>query len=128
MSPLTWAACGLSEPRASTWEQSADGGQHDIVLAERRQHLVDVAEKGSTRADYQNSAPGQLLTVGIEKVGGPMERDHGFPGARSAFDDEYPAPVFADDAVLIGLDGGDDVTHVPGPAPGQGCQQRGLTG
>ena len=55
-----------------------------------------------------------------------MQRDHGFAGARAALDDENPARVRADDAVLVGLDGGDDVAHPPRPPAAQRGQQGGL--
>ena len=57
-----------------------------------------------------------------------MQRDNGFPGARPALDDENSTPVLADDAVLVCLDGGDDVAHPPGPAAAQRRQQGGLAG
>ena len=57
-----------------------------------------------------------------------MQRDNGFPGARPALDDENSARVLANDAVLVGLDGGDDVAHPPGPAAAQRGQQGGLAG
>ena len=109
-------------------EQRAGGGQHDVVLAERGQHLIDVAQERGARADDQDPAPRQSLSVRIEEVGGPVQRDDGLPGARPALDDEDPARVLADDAVLVGLDGGDDVAHPPGPAAAQRRQQRGLAG
>ena len=38
-------------------EQRADGAQHDVVLAERGQHLVDIAQECRARAEDQDSAP-----------------------------------------------------------------------
>jgi hypothetical protein len=57
-----------------------------------------------------------------------VQRDNGFPGTRAALDDENSTRVLANDAVLVGLDGGDDVAHPPGPAAAQRRQQGGLAG
>jgi hypothetical protein len=57
-----------------------------------------------------------------------VQRDNGFSGARPALDNENSARVLANDAVLVGLDGGDNVAHPPGPAAAQRRQQRGLAG
>jgi hypothetical protein len=57
-----------------------------------------------------------------------VQGDDGLPGARPALDDENSARVLADDAVLVRLDGGDDVAHPPGPAAAQRRQQGGLAG
>ena len=57
-----------------------------------------------------------------------MQRDHGLPGARPALDDENSPHVLANNAVLVGLDGRDDVAHPAGTTAAQRRQQRGLTG
>jgi hypothetical protein len=57
-----------------------------------------------------------------------VQRDGGFPGARPALDDENSTQVLSDDAVLVTLDGGDDVAHPPGPGAAQRRQQGGLAG
>ena len=53
-----------------------------------------------------------------------MQRDGGLAGAGTALDHEGPGDGGADDAVLLGLDGADDVGHAPGPLRVQGGQQR----
>ena len=57
-----------------------------------------------------------------------MQRDDGLPGAWSALDDENAVQAVADDAVLVRLDGGDDVAHPAGPGLAERRQQRGLAG
>src|SRR5882762_3440132 len=49
--------------------------------------------------------------VAVEEVGGAVEADGGFSGAGGALDAEGVVEVGADEGVLVGLDGGDDVAH-----------------
>ncbi len=46
-----------------------------------------------------------------EEIRRAMEPDGGLPRARPALDDERRLGVARDEAVLVGLDGGDDVAH-----------------
>ena len=66
-------------------------GQHHLLdtgLAERRQHSLDVAQEHSVRADHQHALVLQRKTVGVEQVGGSVERNDGLAGAGSALDHE----------------------------------------
>ncbi len=56
-----------------------------------------------------------------------MQGHDGLAGAGSALDHEHAVEVAADDAVLLGLDGGDDVAHAAGAPLVERGQQRGLT-
>ncbi|SIJ37992.1 Uncharacterised protein [Mycobacteroides abscessus subsp. abscessus] len=55
-----------------------------------------------------------------------MEGDGGLARARSALDDEDALEGLADDRILLGLDGRDDVAHPPGPVCGEGGDERAL--
>jgi hypothetical protein len=90
------------------------GGQQHAGLAERGQHLLDVAQERRVGADDEHHAPGETLALGVEQVGGPVQRDGGLAGAGAALDDEDAAVRGADDLVLFRLDGRDDVRHSPG--------------
>ena len=104
----------------------ADRGEHDAGLAERRQHRLDVLQERPRRADDEHTAGRQLLAMGVEQVGGSVQRDRGLAGARPALHDERAAELGPDDRILLGLDGGDDVGHAPGPLGGECRHQRGL--
>lgn len=107
-------------------EQLTDGGQQHAGLAERGQHLADVAEEGRVGADDEDGALGEQLAVLVEEVGGAVQRDGGLAGAGTALDDQHTAVRGADDAVLVGLDGLHDVAHAAGARGVQRGQQHGV--
>jgi hypothetical protein len=80
------------------------------------------------RADDQHPALGQLRAVGVQQVGGAVQGHGGLAGAGAALHHQHPGVPGADDTVLLGLDGGDDVAHPAGAASVQRGQQRGLAG
>ena len=49
--------------------------------------------------------------MGVQEVGDAVKRDGGLAGAWAALDDQESLVGGADDAVLLGLDRGDDVAH-----------------
>ncbi|WP_345403638.1 hypothetical protein [Nonomuraea salmonea] len=104
----------------------ADRGQQHVGLAERGQHLLDVAQEGEVGAEDEHAAPLEALAVGVEQVRGPVQGHDGLAGARSALHHQHPVEVAADDAVLLGLDGGDDVAHASRAPLVEGGEQRGL--
>ena len=106
---------GRSSAVASTPGNSWPGvGSTTPVSPRRGQHLLDVAQERLVRADEQHAAAGDALAVRVEQEGGAVQRDRGLAGARAALDDEHAGQRGADDAVLLGLDGGDDVAHAAG--------------
>ncbi len=107
-------------------EQVAHAGQHHVGLAERGQHLADVAQEGRVGADHQDAAALQGLAVGVQEIGGAVEGRDGLAGAGAALDDEGAVQAGADHPVLFGLDGGHDVAHAAGALAAEGGQQRGL--
>ena len=106
--------------------QLADGGEQDTGLAERGQHLADVAEEGGVGADDEDGAAGQQFAVFVEEVGGPVQGDGRLAGAGAALDDQHPAVRGPDDLVLLGLDGPHDVAHPAGARGVEGGQQHGV--
>ncbi len=115
---------GRPDPR----QQAADRGGHHAGLAEGGQHLVDIPQEGAGGAHDQHAGALQQAPVRVQEVGGAVQRDRGLARARPALDHERPGQVGADDAVLLGLDGRDDVRHPARTALGHRRQQRALAG
>ena len=89
----------------------------DLDLAERRQHRGDVGQERPVRPDDQHAGPAQPLAVQVEQVRGPVQADRGLAGAGRALHADRVVQVGADQLVLLGLDGGDDVAHRPDAGP-----------
>ena len=53
----------------------------------------------------------------VQEEGGPVQADRRLAGAWAALDGEQLVQRGADDLVLLGLDGGDDVEHLAGTGP-----------
>ena len=126
-SPLTRAAFGTSPPR--TIDVVDEVGQHDQLdtgLAERRQHLLDVGEEQPVGADDQHALVGEREAVRVEEVGRPVQGHDGLAGAGAALDDDHAGQRGADDLVLLGLDGGDDVGEATAARRLQRRDQRAL--
>ena len=60
-----------------------DRGLLDVDLAERGQHLLDVAQERAVRPDDEDAGAGQLAAVRVEQVGRPVQADGGLAGARA---------------------------------------------
>ncbi len=112
------------EPRV----ELPDRREQHARLAERGQHLLDVAQERRVRADDEHAALRQLAAVGVEQVGRAVQRHRGLAGPGPALDDEHAVHPGPDDPVLLGLDGRDDVAHAPGAPGAQRGEQRGLAG
>ena len=91
--------------------QAGGGRELHVLLAERRQHLVDVAQEDRVRPDEQHPAVPEALPVRVEQVRGTVQRDGRLAGAGTTGDDEHTRDRRADRLVLLGLDGRDDVAH-----------------
>ena len=107
-------------------QEVGDGRAHDAGLAERRQHLVDVAQEREAGADEQHARALQQPPVRVQQVGRAVQRDRRLPRAGPALDDERPRELGADDRVLLRLDRGDDVAHASCAARGHRGEQRAL--
>src|SRR5262249_55723581 len=113
----------LVAARPYAWEQVSQRAQQHAGLRQRRQYLRDVAQERRVPPDDEYAPRLQLLPVRVEQVGGAVQRDGGLAGAGSTLDDQYAGGVRPDDAVLLGLDRGDDVLHTPGPARRERTEQ-----
>ena len=103
--------------------------QHDLFdagLTERGQHSLDVAQEHPVGSDDEHALVLEREPVGVEQVGGAVERDDRLAGAGSALHDEHPGLRAADDLVLLALDGGDDVAELSGAATFERSEQGGV--
>lgn len=98
-------------------------GEQDTGLAERGQHLADVAQEGRVGAHDQDGALGEQLTVLVQQEGSSVQRHRRLAGTGTALDDEHTAVRGADDAVLLRLDGPHDVAHAAGAGGVHGGEQ-----
>ncbi len=114
--------------RLDAGEQLAGREQHDAGLAEARQHLLDVTEEHRRWADHEHAAAGDAVAVGVQQVGRAVQRHRRLAGARAALDDEDAGQRRAHHAVLLRLQGGDDVAHPAGAVRREGAHQRSLAG
>jgi hypothetical protein len=64
--------------------------------------------------------------VGVEQIRGAVQGDDGLAGAGAAVDDEGAGGARADDGVLVGLDGPEDVAHPGRAIAAQAGDERGL--
>ena len=106
------ATAAASVARTGTWPyQFVDRGLLDASLAEGRQDLRDVVQEGVVGSDDQHAGPAQPLGVGVQQIRGSVQPDRGLAGAGRALDAQRRVEIGADEIVLVGLDGGDDVAH-----------------
>ena len=87
----------------------------DGSLAEAGQHVGDVLEEGAVGPDDQHPVAGEPAPVLEQEVRGAVQADGRLAGAGPALDDQAAVERGADDDVLLGLDGGDDLAHRAGP-------------
>ena len=90
-SPLIRAVVGASSPRIAhgVGDEVGEHRQLDAGLAERRQHLLDVAEEQPVGPDDEHALALEREAVRVEQVGGAVQRDDGLAGARTALHDEH---------------------------------------
>jgi hypothetical protein len=97
------------------------------LLTEARQDVGHIGQVRLMRADEQHPAAVMAeVGVGVEQVGGAVQRDDGLARPRPAVDDESAAGSRADDRVLISLDGAEHVAHAGGPVAAQTGDERRL--
>ncbi len=84
-----------------------------------------LGERGRRPHD-EDAAALEPFTVLVQQVGDPVERHDGLAGPGPTGDDQRARRRRPDDPVLVGLDGGHDVTEVAGPDAGEGGEQRAL--
>ena len=123
-SPLSRrTSSGVLRPHRAPRRQVGHGGLHHRLLPQRRQHLRDVAQEGAAGPEHEHAVAGQRRMV-VEEEGGPVQSHGRLPGARPSLHGQQLTEGGADDLVLLGLDGGDDVQHLAGPGPLELGQQR----
>ena len=89
-SPLTRAReAPVVGPDAHVGHEVGQHGQLDAGLAERRQHLLDVAEEQPVGPDHQHALALEREAVRVEQVGGAVQGHHRLAGARAALHDEH---------------------------------------
>ena len=93
-------------------QQRRHGARQNAGFAQRGEHLVNVMEECVARAHDEHAGMRQALAMRVQQISGAVQSHGGLAGARSALHDERLAHVGADDAVLFGLDRGDDVRHL----------------
>ena len=108
--------------------EARDRGELHVLLAERRKHLLDVAEEHGARTDEEHALIREPAPVRVEQVRGAVQRDRGLARTRAAPDHEHAVDVGADRLVLLGLDGGDDVAHAAGAVLLERGEQRAFAG
>ena len=73
---------GLLGPDLGLGGDVGDGGLHHGLLAERGEHLRDVAQEGAAGAEHEHAVPAECRMV-VEEEGGPVEADRRLAGARA---------------------------------------------
>ncbi len=116
----------LGPDRGEDRLQPGHGRELDLVLAERRQDLLDVAQEHGARSHEEDTVARELAAVGVEEVRRPVERDRGLAGAGAPGDDQRARQIGAHGLVLLGLDGGHDVAHATGALSLERREQRTL--
>jgi len=102
----------------------AEAAQRHVRLAEAGQHPVDVAHEDVRRPDHQHAAGLEAPPVGVQQVGGPVQRHDGLAGARATADRGDTAARRPNGLVLLLLDGRDDRVHARVTGSGQLRHQR----
>ena len=118
---------GLSPGLGALGDEVPQRADLHALLTEAGEHVGDVGQVGLVRADEQHAAAAvPQARIGVQQVGGAVQGDDGLPRAGTAVDDEGAARSRADDGVLVGLDGAEDVSHPGRPVAAQAGDERGL--
>ncbi len=67
-------------------------GQHDLLdagLAERRKHPFDVAQEHTVRPDDEHALVFEREPMGVEQVGGAVQRHHRLARTGATLHDEH---------------------------------------
>ena len=98
----------------------AENGQANTGLPQRRQDLLDVGEEEPVRPDDENTLVLQREAMGVEQVGGPVQRHDRLAGPRATLHDQHARLWRTDDLVLFALNRRHDVAQ-PACAGGLEC-------
>ena len=88
---LALPACAAPAPQQAP-PQAAHVRQHHAGLAERGEHLLDVAEEQPVGAEDEHALALEREAVRVEQVGRPVQGDDGLAGAGATADD-HDAPA-----------------------------------
>src|SRR5690554_3013645 len=127
------ATLDLDEPRSlgaarvHTGHEVRDRRREHAGLTERRKHLVDVVQEVVARPHDEHARALEGRAVGVEQVGGTVQRHRRLARAWPALDDECSGERRAHDDVLLGLDRRDDVVHLAGAPRGERGEERALS-
>ena len=100
---------GFGDRHPGIGDEVADHRGVDARFAQRRQHLIDVGQKQPVGPYHQHALPLERKAVGVEQIGGPVERHHRLAGAGPALHHQHAGQRRADHLVLLALDGRHDV-------------------
>ena len=107
----TWSPSGsFASARTASRMIRAHAGS-PLIRAQGGQHLLDVAQEQGGGADQENTRALQALAVRVQEIGDAMQCDRRLSCSWPALHDEETPVGGADDPVLLGLNGRDDVSH-----------------
>ena len=101
----------LARASAHPRHEITQGHRDHARLAQGGQHLLDVAQEQGGGADQENTRALQALAVRVQEIGDAMQCDRRLSCSWPALHDEETPVGGADDPVLLGLNGRDDVSH-----------------
>jgi hypothetical protein len=111
--PLDPGRCrGVEALGAHRVDDVAEGTQRHGVLAERREHPLDVGRVGGGGSDHEDPAGLVAAPVAVEQVCGTVQGHDGLAGAGATADLRDPPGAGPDRLVLVALDRRDDVAHL----------------
>ena len=123
--PLDRGDLGAVEPGGGhALDEVAHRAQRHRLLAQARQHALDVGRVRGGRPDDEDAAVLEAPALGVQEVRGTVEGDDRLAGAGAAADLGDAARGGADGLVLVALDRRDDVAHLAAAAAGQGGDER----
>ncbi len=92
--------------------KSADGGGNNIGFSQGGQHLIDVAQEHGGGSHDEHARPREAVAPAVEQERRPMKGHRGLAGTGATLHHEHTGGIGANDRVLFGLNGGDDVRHL----------------
>jgi hypothetical protein len=112
--------------RADAVDHLAERPEGHAGLAEARQHALDVVHEHAGRAHDEHAAGLEAATIGVQQVGGAVQRHDRLARAGTAADGGRAAAGGADGLVLLLLDRRDDRVHRAVAGTRQAREQRAL--
>ena len=110
--PILQAADALHLRRAAAHPalaQADEGGLRHALHTQVGQHAGNVGQKQRVGGENHHLFRAQGVAEGIKKIGDAVQGNGGFAATSHALDDEVPLQGMADHAVLLCLNGGDNL-------------------